>query len=179
MVDWYKAMAGMGEESGGISLGVMRIGRKLAIGSVALLVALFLVHQVRLAMGLVSWFGMTETNIGAAPDWMHTPASTNLRRDDYGLGVPMLAVRGQEIVVRYRLSSTGEAASAPRARVLVSCWCAVGNWQHLRIEGPGQGELVVPIRSGGLYSVQVAGQSAGANGRASVGSYRWGLRTRD
>lgn len=180
MVDWHKTFDEMRRQSddyGAVPLGTVRIGRKLLVAALLLLVLFALFHQMRLWTGSVSWLGFAESSAKAAPGWMRTPLSGNVVRDDFGLGIPMLAARGQEIVVRYDLSSPDATAAAPRARLLISCLCPAEHWHQFTIDGSAEGETSFPVSHGGFYMVDLS-QSPGPDGAASAGAYRWGLRAR-
>ncbi len=177
MVDWSRTMAHMQEEDSGITLGTLRIGWRAPLLIAALIAAY---HHVTVWTGAVSWLGYREIEVRGAPQWMHSPLSTNQMSDNFGVSVPMPAFGGQEIILRHdlsssNLSSSGPSRSAPFARVLISCFCPAKNWRHFRIEGKGAGELAMPIHAFGFYTVDIS-QSAGPSGEKSVGRYRWGVR---
>jgi hypothetical protein len=178
MVDWYRNFDAMQRQSDAyeaVPLGALRVGRTFLCAALFLLILFALFHQARLWTGSVSWLGMAESSVKAAPGWMQTPLSANAVHEDLSLSLPMFAMRGQDIVVRHSLSSPDATASAPRARLLISCLCPTENWHHFTIDGPGSGETAFPVRDGGFYSVDIL-QSSGPDGRTSIGTYRWGLR---
>ncbi len=177
MVDWYKTMARMHRDGdAAVQLGEIGIGRTFVTVLGVLLILIAGNHLIRLGVGSISWLGIAEINVRAAPDRVHTPVSTNLLSDRFQLSFPMLALKGQEIVVRYNLSSRHGDRVAPHARVMVSCFCAASNWHHVTIEHPRTGELILPVRGFGFYDVNIR-QSAGPDGEGSVGNYSWGIRS--
>jgi hypothetical protein len=139
-----------------VALGRLQLTGPVLKG-IALVLALFLAnHIVRLTIGATSWFGMQKATVREAPNWMNTP--------------------GQDIVIKYDLESSVQNATAPRARILVSCVCPAKNWEQFSIDGPGRGELVMPVKNYDFYTVTLY-QSAGLDGTHSLGTYWWGVRS--
>lgn len=176
MVDWYKTFSDMQRGDDGAAIGEVTFSRRMFkyIALLLLLVSSF--HAIRLWSGSVSWFGMEERNVRAAPEWMHTPVSTNLLSDSFGLSLPLFALKGQEIVIQYRLSSAQQKRNAPYAGLMLSCLCAVRNYGHFKIEEPGTGVITFPVPETNLYTVRIT-QSVGPAGEASIGSYYWGVKS--
>jgi hypothetical protein len=159
-----------------VALGRLQLTGPVLKG-IALVLALFLAnHIVRLTIGATSWFGMQKATVREAPNWMNTPVSDNLLVSDTNLSLPMPAQPGQDIVIKYDLESSVQNATAPRARILVSCVCPAKNWEQFSIDGPGRGELVMPVKNYDFYTVTLY-QSAGLDGTHSLGTYWWGVRS--
>ncbi len=176
MTDWYKTMSDMSRGNDGPVVSELKITSRVLKVIVALFFIIFFVHAIRLWSGSVSWFGIEEREVRAAPAWAHTPVSTNLLSSGFGLTLPVFALEGQEIIIQYKLSSAQQNIESPYARVLVSCFCPVEYYGHFRIRGPGNGEFTMPVKRNGLYVVQM-GQSSGPKGEVSIGSYYWGIRS--
>jgi hypothetical protein len=176
MVDWYRTMSDMARGDDGPVIGEISITSRMlkSIAAVLLLACIF--QLARLLSGSVAWVGVEERNVRTAPAWMHTQVSTNLLSDGFGVSLPIVALKGQEIVIQYRLSSAEQNFQAPHAWAMVTCLCAVQNYGHFRIEKPGNGEIAMPVRETGLYTVKLS-QSAGPKGEASAGVYYWGVRS--
>jgi hypothetical protein len=176
MVDWYRIAEGMYRD-GDISVGrgEIQIGRSFLLVLCLLLAAAIGNHFLRLSLGATSWLGYVERNVREAPGWMHSPISNNMLSDDFGLSAPLLARKGQEIVVHYSLSSQHATTESPRATIFVTCFCPDDSRMWFRVEGPKEGETSFTVPMSGWYSIDVR-QSGGPDGEASVGTFYWGLR---
>lgn len=175
MVDWYKTMSDLDRDEGDHGNAIKITSRMVKL-ILAILILAGLFHALRLWSGSVSWLGIEERSVRAAPGWMHTPLSANTLDDRFGLSLPLFALEGQEIVVQYKLSSAQQNAKAPFARLMVSCFCPASNWHQPRIEQPGSGEIALPVTQTGFYTVKIA-QSAGPEGEVSAGIYYLGIRS--
>lgn len=178
-LSYFGTVLDRADEHGAVPMGEVPIGwAALAISGALLLGA----HSLRLWTGAVSWFGFQHAEVRAAAEVPNAFlndvqgfVTTGNLRNGFGLGLPLIALPGQEVVVRYDLEAkTGEPDSVG-ARVHVSCLCnADDNWRMFRIEGPGSGEFVVPVRHASIYSIRL--RQSRSIGGVSQGNYYWGVR---
>ncbi|HOB14976.1 MAG TPA: hypothetical protein PKN09_12095 [Novosphingobium sp.] len=174
-MDWHRTMSGMYAETDcdAVSIGGVRLTKRLLTIPLILLVLVALNHIVRVASGATSWLGYHRIDTHSAPDWMQTPVSRNLLGEGLGLGLPVPAQIGQEVVIHYDLQTRGDSPAS--ARIMVSCAFPCRNWKHFSIPANGSGELVVPVSDPDFYSMTIW-QSGASDGSVAEGTYWIGVR---
>ncbi|MFM5924945.1 MAG: hypothetical protein ACKOPG_12255 [Novosphingobium sp.] len=170
---WYETMGSMYANPDCDAVGArdINIGERAIIVCLTLLSLVAANHVYRLQSGAVSWFGYQRISGSDAPEWMHTPLSTNMTSEGIRLGLPMPAQEGQEIVVHYTLNAKGPAS----AQLYVTCGFPCSNRKMFWIKGLATGEFTMPVTDGDFYSLKVS-QGLPADRSPSEGAYWFGVR---
>lgn len=174
---WAKRTYETPDDSDGVTLGEIRLSGRwlwwLAVAAGGLL----LFALARLMLGLTVWAGFAEVSVTTAPQWTHTPFSTNSVASSAGAITVVPAMYGQQIIIDYDLRGEkfAKAPGLSAARISVTCLCPSSNWATFSIPEAAKGQFVMPVGASSLYSVDIY-QAPQSNGKASIGQYYWGVR---